>query len=74
MPFYVQKLPGHISVVDATYKRCWWPKRCWYSGKFLMFRKAYCVSGFLIDEVNHRVIFTWVDRDNYLIMKLKGEL
>ena len=74
MPFYVQKLPRHFAVADTTYKRCWYPKRCHYSGKFLMFRKAYRVSSYSYDFQDYEFIYTWIERDTYITMKLKGQI
>jgi hypothetical protein len=75
MPFYVQRIPGHVTITYTTYKRCWFPRRCNYSGKFLWFRKAYKVEshdyGFRDDIYR---VYTWMDKDIYLVMKIKGEL
>ena len=74
MPFYVQKLPSHFAVAEVIYRRCWYPKRCHYSGKFLLFRKAYCLSSYAYDLFDHELIYTWIERDTYITMKLKGEV
>lgn len=75
MPFYIEKFPRHLAVASAIYKRCWIPKRCAYSKKFLWFRKAYFVSGYnIILESTHPVVYTWIDRDTFITLKLKGAL
>ena len=74
MPFYVQRLPRHFAVADTTYKRCWFPRRCGYSGKFLLFRKAYCLSSYTYDFQDYQIVYTWIERDTFITMKLKGEV
>jgi hypothetical protein len=74
MPFYVEKLPGHLEVAEVIYKRCWKPKFCGYSRKFLMFRKAYRISSYAYDFQDYQIVYTWIDRDAYITMKLKGEV
>jgi hypothetical protein len=75
VPFYVQRLPGHFAALDATYKRCWFPRRCGYSGKFLWLRKAYRLETHDYDFQEDIVrVYCWIDKDVYLIMKIKGEL
>ena len=79
MPFYTQRLPGHFAVADATYKRCWYPRRCHYKGKWLFLRKAYLVKFIyvpngILRDVSHKEFYTWIERDTYITMKLKGEV
>ena len=81
MPFYVQRLPGHFAVVDATYKRCWYPRRCIFKGKWLFLRKAYFVKLInmpkhdgILRDVTYKECYTWIERDTYITMKLKGEI
>jgi hypothetical protein len=80
MPFYTEKLPGNYAIARTIYERCYRPRRCYYSGKWLFLRKAYCLefysfmkpAGILREPPVE--FYTWVDRDTYITMKLKGEL
>lgn len=81
MPFYTEKLPGNYAIQLATYKRCYKFRRCYYSGKLLFFRKAYCIEFLyltkpagILRDVPFKDFYTWIDRDTYITMKLKGEL
>jgi hypothetical protein len=74
VPFYVRKLPGHLEIGDVIYKRCWYPKRCGYTGKFLMFRKPYRISSHAYDFQDYQIVYTWIDRDAYITMKLKEQI
>jgi len=40
----------------------------------LMFRRAYCVSSYSYDFHDYEFIYTWIERDTYITMKLKGEV
>ena len=80
MPFYTERLPGNYAVERAIYERCYRFRRCHYSGKWLFLRKAYVIefysfikpAGILREPAVE--FYTWVDRDTYITMKLKGEL
>lgn len=75
MPFYVQKLPGHLEIAEAIYKRCWYPKRCFYSKKILWLKKAYYISCYnQILEKTYPIVYTWIDKDTFITMILKGEI
>ena len=81
MPFYTEKLPGNYKIENATYKRCYKLKRCRYSNKWLFLRKAYFVEFLyvpkpvgILRDVPFKEFYTWIDRDTYITMRLKGEL
>ncbi len=81
MPFYTEKLPGNYAIGRATYERCYKLSRCHYSGKWLFLRKAYYVEFLympkpagILRDVPFREFYTWIERDTYILMKLKGEL
>jgi len=80
VPFYTERLPGNYAVERAIYERCYRFRRCHYSGKWLFLRKAYVIefysfikpAGILREPPVE--FYTWVDRDTYITMKLKGEI
>ena len=80
VPFYTERLPGNYAVERAIYERCYRFRRCHYSGKWLFLRKAYVIefysfikpAGILREPAVE--FYTWVDRDTYITMKLKGEI
>jgi len=76
LAFYVEKIPHPDKFsFNAILTRCWFPRHCGYSGKFLWLRKAYRLESYdygLRDEFYQ--IYSWIDKDIYLIMKIKGEL
>lgn len=81
MPFYTERLPGNYRIGQSIYKRCYKFKRCHYSGKRLFLRKAYYVEFLylpkpagILRDVSFTEFYTWIDRDTYITMKLKGEL
>ena len=81
MPFYTERLPGNYRIGQSIYKRCYKFKRCHYSGKLLFLRKAYYVEFLylpkpagILRDVSFTEFYTWIDRDTYITMKLKGEI
>jgi len=75
LAFYVEKIPHpHAFNLKATLKRCWLPRRCSYSDKLLWLRMAYMVETDEYDFQDVYKVYTWVDKDIYLVKKLCGEL
>jgi hypothetical protein len=75
LPFYVEKIPSpHIFTLKATLKICWLPRRCACSDKLLWLKKAYKVETEEYDYQDIYKVYTWVDRDTYMVKTLKGEL
>ncbi len=73
--FYAQKIP-HVDKfrLIAKLRRCWYPRHCAYSGKFLWLRKAYRLETDEYDFQDRYKVYAWVEKETYLIKKLKGEL
>lgn len=81
MPFYTERLPGNYAIERAIYERCYRFRRCHYSGKWLFLRKAYVIEFLympkpdgILRDVPFKEFYTWIERDTYITMKLKGEL
>ena len=81
MPFYTERLPGYYRMGKSIYRRCFKFKRCHYSGKWLFLRKAYYVEFLyltkpagILRDVPFKEFYTWIHRDTYILMQLKGEL
>jgi hypothetical protein len=78
LPFYVQKIPPQHPAIftwRGTLKTCWLPRRCAYSNKLLWFKKAYMIE--TEEEYDFQEpyrAYSWVDKDTYIIKRLKGEL
>lgn len=75
MAFYVEKIRHPpVFTLKATLKRCWLPRRCSYSNKFLWFRSAYLLETEEYDFEDYYKVYTWVEKETYLIKKLRDEL
>ena len=76
VPFYVEKIvypnPNTFKL-KITLKRCWLPRRCAYSGKLLWLRLAYLLETQDYDFHDLYHVYTWIDRDTYLVKKLRNE-
>ena len=75
MPFYIERIPYPDRYpLIVTLKICWLPRYCGYSGKFLWLRKAYKLETEEYAFQDMYKVYCWVDKDTYLVKKLKGEL
>lgn len=63
----------YINFADSKFKRCWLPKKCCVSGKSLWMRKAY-KSIRIYRSRDSKIIpeIRWYDRDQFMMLKLKG--
>lgn len=65
---------------EAFKRRCvgWYlefsflPRRCFYTGKYLWFKKAYLGVGMICGPGEPVYEFRWCEKDNYLLLKIKG--
>lgn len=81
MPIYTAGLPDCYDIEGTVYKRCYSIRRCYYSGKSLFLRKAYSITyySYVLPPPDGRTLvqeefYTWIDRNTYTIMRLKGKL
>jgi len=73
--FYAQRIPHPDKFrLIAKLKRCWYPRHCSYSGKFLWLRKAYRLETDEYEFQDRYKVYAWVEKETYLVKRLKGEL
>jgi len=64
---FVKRATWHV-------KFAWWPRRCWLSGRQLWLTRAYQGTAMWTGPSNTVFEYRWVDRDQYLVAKIKGTL
>ena len=81
MPFYTEKLSSNFAISRTIFERCYRLRRCHYSRKWLFLRKAYYVEFLyhpkpagILRDVPWKEFYTWIERDTFITMKLKGEI
>lgn len=55
-------------------KFTWWPRRCWLTGRVLWLTKAYQGMAMWTGPGSAVFEYRWVDKDQYLMAKIKGTL
>ena len=60
--------------IGQNLKLSLWPRRCHYSNKSLWLKRAYRVVAMWTGPGDPAFETRWVDRDEFLIKKIKGEL
>jgi hypothetical protein len=51
-----------------------WPRRCYYTGKYLWFTLAYMGTSMLTGPGEPIFEYRWCDRKEYLFLKIKGTI
>lgn len=51
-----------------------WPRRCHYTGKLLWFKLAYMGTSMLTGPGEPIFDYRWVEKDQFLFLKIKGVL
>lgn len=51
-----------------------WPRRCFYTGKFLWFKYAYLGVSMLTGPGDTIFEYRWCEKKEYLFLKIKGEV
>lgn len=49
-----------------------WPRRCYYTGKYLWLKRAYVGTSMLTGPGEPIFEYRWCDRREYLFLKIKG--
>ena len=49
-----------------------WPRRCFYTGKYLWFRSAYLGIGMICGPGEPVFEYRWCEKNQYLFLKIKG--
>lgn len=52
----------------------WWPRRCWISNRWIWLTQAYQGVAIWTGPGTPMFEYHWVDRDQYLMEKIKGTL
>jgi hypothetical protein len=52
----------------------WWPRRCWISGRWLWLCKAYKGTAMWSGPGTPIFEYHWVDKDQFLLARLRGTL
>lgn len=55
-------------------KFCWVPKRCWISNNWIWLTKAYKGTAMWYGPGDPVFEYHWVNKDQYLMAKIKGTL
>ena len=72
-----------IPFMDDSFKRlcigwelkfCFFPKRCYYTGKRLWFKKAYMGTALITGPGDVLFEHRWVEKKEYLLQKIKGSI
>jgi hypothetical protein len=53
---------------------CLWPKRCYYSKKLLWLELTYKGTAMITGPGEPLFYYRWVDRNEYLLQKIKGNV
>ena len=51
-----------------------WPRRCFYTGKYLWFKFAYLGTSILTGPGEPILEYRWCERHEYLFLKIKGTI
>ena len=55
-------------------KYSFWPRRCYYTGKWLWLKLAYRGTGMITGPGDPVIENRWCHRDEYLFLKIKGTI
>lgn len=68
-------IPFRLKSVDWSSKLvfCLWPRRCWYSGKRLWFKKAYTGTAWCIVDSQLLSCTIYADKYEFLIAQLSNK-
>lgn len=64
---------GFYKRADWALKFAWWPERCCKTGRLIWLRKGYKGTVIWTGPGNPIAEIRWINRDKFLILKLKGE-
>ncbi len=60
--------------IGQTLKFSLWPRRCFYSNRSIWLKRGYHVVAMWTGPGDPAYESRWVDKDEFLIKKIKGEL
>jgi len=69
------------SLMDDSFKRlcigwqlkfCIWPRTCFYSNKRIWLSRAYCGTAMITGPGEPVFITRWINRNEYLLARIKG--